>query len=72
MDAPETSFEPYRIKSVEPLGFTTPDERERVLREAGGETLPRSSRPDKVFLIDLSSPTPGPRRCRPSRGRARR
>ena len=35
MDVPEPAFEPFRIKAVEPLGFTTRAEREAVLREAG-------------------------------------
>src|SRR2546430_2128694 len=32
---PPTIIEPFRIKSVEPIHFTTPEHRETVLREAG-------------------------------------
>jgi tryptophanase len=31
----KTIIEPFRIKSVEPLRRTTPDERERLLQKAG-------------------------------------
>ena len=48
MDSP--AFEPYRIKTVEPLGFTTRAEREAVLREAGWNLFRVPA--DKV-LIDL-------------------
>ena len=48
MDSP--AFEPYRIKSIEPLGFTTRAEREAVLREAGWNLFRVPA--DKV-LIDL-------------------
>ena len=48
--AVEPAFEPYRIKSVEPLGFTTRGEREAVLREAGWNLFRVPA--DKV-LIDL-------------------
>ena len=48
MDSP--AFEPYRIKSIEPLGFTTRVEREAVLREAGWNLFRVPA--DKV-LIDL-------------------
>jgi tryptophanase len=44
------AFEPYRIKAVEPLGFTTRGEREAVLREAGWNLFRVPA--DKV-LIDL-------------------
>ena len=32
---PKTIIEPFRIRSVEPIGFTTPTERQRLLAEAG-------------------------------------
>jgi tryptophanase len=48
MDA--EAFEPYRIKAVEPLGFTTRDEREAALRQAGWNLFGVPA--DKV-LIDL-------------------
>ena len=44
------AFEPYRVKAVEPLGFTTRGEREAVLREAGWNLFRVPA--DKV-LIDL-------------------
>ena len=31
----KTIIEPFKIKSVEPLRFTTHDEREAILKEAG-------------------------------------
>lgn len=46
----KTIIEPFRIKSVEPLGFTTQAERERVLREAAYNVFAIPA--DKV-LIDL-------------------
>jgi tryptophanase len=50
MHGPEPAFEPYRIASVEPLGFTTREERAAALREAGGEL---SRVPADKVLIDL-------------------
>jgi tryptophanase len=50
MDASATPFEPFRIKAVEPLGFTTRAEREAVLRAAGWNLFQVPA--DKV-LIDL-------------------
>ncbi|MDE2489346.1 MAG: tryptophanase [Elusimicrobia bacterium] len=46
----KTIIEPFKIKVVEPLGFTTRAERERLLREAGWNLFKISA--DKV-LIDL-------------------
>ena len=46
----EPAFEPYRIKAVEPLGFTTRGEREAVLREAGWNLF---RVPAEKVLIDL-------------------
>ncbi|MCX5787704.1 MAG: tryptophanase [Elusimicrobia bacterium] len=46
----ETIIEPFKIKSVEPLGFTTREEREDALRAAGFNVF--HVRADKV-LIDL-------------------
>lgn len=45
-----TIIEPFRIKTVEPLGFTTRGERERVLKDAGYNVFGIPA--DKV-LIDL-------------------
>jgi tryptophanase len=45
-----TIIEPFKIKSVEPLGFTTPDERKKVLEEAHYNLF--NIRAEKV-LIDL-------------------
>lgn len=45
-----TIIEPFKIKSVEPLGFTTNDERERILKEAHYNLFKIPA--DKV-LIDL-------------------
>ncbi len=45
-----TIIEPFKIKTVEPLGFTTPDERRRVLARAGYNVFNIPA--DKV-LIDL-------------------
>jgi tyrosine phenol-lyase len=50
MDESAPAFEPYRIKAVEPLGFTTRAEREAVLRDAGWNLFRVPA--DKV-LIDL-------------------
>ncbi len=41
----KTIIEPFRIKSVEPLHYTTPEERERLLEEAGYN----------LFLIDAKN-----------------
>ncbi|MBI3297789.1 MAG: tryptophanase [Elusimicrobia bacterium] len=46
----KTIIEPFRIKSVEPLGFTTPAERERLLREGGFNLF---NIPANKVLIDL-------------------
>jgi tryptophanase len=46
----KTVFEPFRVKSVEPLTFTTRDEREQILQEAGWNLFKIPA--DKV-LIDL-------------------
>src|SRR6266853_1692063 len=46
----KTIIEPFRIKSVEPLRFTTREHRERLLREAG---LNLFRIPAKEILIDL-------------------
>jgi tryptophanase len=50
MDAREPAFEPFRIKAVEPLGFTTRVERDAVLREARWDV---SLLPAEKVLIDL-------------------
>jgi tryptophanase len=47
----EASFEPFRVKAAEPLPVTTRAERERALREAGGDL---SLVPADKVLIDLS------------------
>ncbi|TPW20419.1 MAG: tryptophanase [Elusimicrobia bacterium] len=46
----KTIIEPFRIKSVEPLGFTSPAERERLLREGGYNLF---NIPANKVLIDL-------------------
>lgn len=46
----KTIIEPFRIKTVEPLGFTTLAEREEVLREAGYNVF---NIPADKILIDL-------------------
>jgi tryptophanase len=46
----KTIIEPFKVKVVEPLGFTTRDERERVLREAGWNLF---QVPAEKVLIDL-------------------
>src|SRR5713226_7912780 len=46
----QTIIEPFRIKSVEPLRFTTREHRERLLQEAG---LNLFRIPAKEILIDL-------------------
>jgi len=46
----KTIIEPFRIKSVEPLGFTTAAERERILRDAAYNVFAIPA--DKV-LIDF-------------------
>ncbi|MFT5144869.1 MAG: tyrosine phenol-lyase [Rhodothermales bacterium] len=43
-------IEPFRIKSVEPIHFTTPEEREVVLREAGYNLF---KVPSRSVIIDL-------------------
>ncbi|MDE2293257.1 MAG: tryptophanase [Elusimicrobia bacterium] len=50
MTAWKTIIEPFRIKTVEPLGFTTAAERERLLREAGYNLF---NVPANKVLIDL-------------------
>ena len=45
-----TIIEPFRIKSVEPMGFTTEAERENILREAGYNVF---AIPAEKVLIDF-------------------
>ena len=45
-----TIIEPFRIKSVEPLHYTTPEERERYLDQAGYNLY---LIPARHILIDL-------------------
>ena len=61
----KTIIEPFRIKSVEPLGFTSPAERERLLREGGYNLF---NIPANKVLIDLLTDS-GTSACRPSSGR---
>src|SRR4051812_6615017 len=46
----KTIIEPFRIKSVEPLRFTTPEQREKLLEEAGFNLF---QIPAANILIDL-------------------
>ena len=46
----KTIIEPFRIKSVEPLRYTTPEEREGLLKEAGYNLFALEA---KDVLIDL-------------------
>ena len=46
----KTIIEPFRIKSVEPLRHTTPEQRERYLQEAGYNLFLIKAR---NILIDL-------------------
>ncbi len=61
----KTIIEPFRIKSVEPIRQTTPQERDRLL-EAPGTICSNSMRAD--ILIDLLTDS-GPSPCPPSSGR---
>ena len=66
MDSYEPSFEPFRIKAVEPLGFTTRVEREAILREARWDV---SLLPAEKVLIDLLTGSGAPMPAAPgSRG----
>ena len=47
---PKTEIEPFRIKSVEPLGITTPEQRHAALQRAGLNTFQLNA--DEI-LIDL-------------------
>src|SRR4030065_137425 len=47
---PKTAIEPFRIKSIEPLGITTPEQRRAILQRAGLNTF--QIRADEI-LIDL-------------------
>lgn len=58
MDSPEPAFEPFRIKSVEPLGFTTRAEREAALSEAGGNPSLVPAGKVLIDLLDAGGPVP--------------
>lgn len=51
MDAPRSIIEPFRIKAVEPLPFTTPDERQQALRRAGFNPFRLRSREITIDLL---------------------
>ena len=48
--SPKTIVEPFRIRSVEPVGFTTPEERKELLAQAGYNPFLLRA---KDILIDL-------------------
>jgi tryptophanase len=47
---PRTTIEPFRIKSVEPLGITTPEQRHEAIKRAGYNTFQLKA---EEILIDL-------------------
>ncbi len=48
--SPQTVIEPFRIRSVEPIGFTTPEKRKELLKKAGYNPFILKARD---ILIDL-------------------
>jgi len=56
----KTIIEPFRIKSVEPLRQTTPQERERFLEEAGYNLFLIEARNILIDLLRIRAPAPCP------------
>jgi tryptophanase len=51
MDTPRSIIEPFRIKAVEPLPFTTPEQRDTALRRAGFNPFRLRSREITIDLL---------------------